>query len=455
MPCSDTLSSANFIAFLKELGVETAPTEMTFGICRDEGAFEWSGTSLDSIFAQRKNILRPKFWRMIFDIVRFNLFALDVLTKVDGTLANKDEQSIGEYLERENYSAAFRDDYLIPMTACVWSTGADKCGLEFPAVTLIRFMWNHHLLSTITKRPDWLTIPGGSKKYIDAVMNDFPQTRVHLSTPVKTLKNGKDGKVIMSSENGQEGTFDDVILACHGDEAMDIIAPFATAKEREIMGSFHTTPNKVYLHSDLSVSSLSSPLHHQTNVTQLMPRRRKTWSSWNYLTSSNPQPTQKSPSDALQTVSLTYNMNILQHISPATFSDVLVTMNPPHPPKPSTVQYQTTYTHPLYNAAAVRAQSRLDEIQGVRGVWYCGAWCGYGFHEDGFEAGLKVAEALGGGVKWRRESAKFVRGRVPRLRLRDSAARFVVAWIQWGILWVERVWALLMGIGKEKGVKLL
>lgn len=238
---------------------------MTFGICRDEGAFEWAGTSLDSIFAQRENMLKPSFWRMIFDILRFNLFALDVLTYVGDTRDNEGEESIGEYLDRENYSSAFRDDYLIPMAACVWSTGADKCALEFPAATLIRFMWNHHLLSTIAKRPDWLTIPGGSKRYIDTVMKDFPQTRVHLSTPVKALRNSKDGKVILTFENGQEGTFDDVVLACHGDEAMSIISPSATDTEKEIIGSFHTIPNKIYLHSDLSVSS-----HHSQPTISLI-----------------------------------------------------------------------------------------------------------------------------------------------------------------------------------------
>lgn len=190
---------------------------------------------------------------MIFDIVRFNQFALDLLSDVDGTLDNQDDQSIGEYLEREGYSAAFRDDYLIPITACIWSTGADKCALEFPAVTLVRFMWNHHLLSTVARRPDWLTIPGGSKKYIDAVMRNFPQTHVHLSSPVKTLRNSKDGKVILCYKNGEESIFDDVILACHGDEAMDIISASASEKEREIMSSFHTVPNKAYLHCDLSV----------------------------------------------------------------------------------------------------------------------------------------------------------------------------------------------------------
>jgi predicted NAD/FAD-binding protein len=194
---------------------------------------------------------------MIFDIVRFNQFALDMLSDVDGTLDNQDEQTIGEYLEKEGYSATFRDDYLIPMTACIWTTGADKCALEFPAVTLVRFMWNHHLLSTVARRPDWLTIPGGSKRYIDAVMRDFPQTHVHLSSPVKTLRNGQNGKVILCYGNGDEGIFDDVILACHGDEAMNIISTSASKSEKEIMSSFHTTLNKAYLHSDLSVRSKS------------------------------------------------------------------------------------------------------------------------------------------------------------------------------------------------------
>jgi predicted NAD/FAD-binding protein len=239
---------------------------MTFGISRDQGAFEWSGTSLNSIFAQRRNILEPSFWRMVFDIIRFNQFALDLLSDVDGTLANDNEMSIGEYLEREGYSAAFRDDYLIPMTACVWSTGADKCALEFPAVTLVRFMWNHHLLSTVAKRPDWLTIPGGSKKYIDALMSKVPGGTVHLSCPVKSVEDTSNGGVNIQFENGKVDFFDEVILACHGDQAMEIISSSATPLEKEIMESFHTTPNMVYLHSDVSVSL---PIQIRTVISKL------------------------------------------------------------------------------------------------------------------------------------------------------------------------------------------
>jgi predicted NAD/FAD-binding protein len=191
---------------------------------------------------------------MVFDIIRFNQFALDLLSDVDGTLANDNEMSIGEYLDREGYSAAFRDDYLIPMTACVWSTGADKCALEFPAVTLVRFMWNHHLLSTVAKRPDWLTIPGGSKRYIDALVSTVPGRNIHLSCPVKAVENpAGGGGVTVWFENGERGTFDEVILACHGDQAMKMISSTATSLEKEILGAFHTTPNMVYLHSDISV----------------------------------------------------------------------------------------------------------------------------------------------------------------------------------------------------------
>ena len=245
-------NTANFIAFLKELKVKTIASEMTFGVSRDMGAFEWSGTSLSALFAQPINALRPTFWRMIFDIVRFNLFSLDLLSSAS---APSDELTIGEYLEREGYSDAFRDDYLIPMTACVWSTGPDKCALEFPALTLVRFMWNHHLLSTVSERPPWLTIEGGSQKYIDAVVKECRSAQMHLSTPVEALKR-IDGRVELSLGGRGEGSkevFDEVVLACHGDQSRWLVADAATLEEKEILSAFETSPNKAYLHSDLSV----------------------------------------------------------------------------------------------------------------------------------------------------------------------------------------------------------
>lgn len=202
-------------------------------------------------------------WRMIFDIIRFNQYALDFLSEeVDisnmQSVKSNREETIGEYLCRNNYSDKFRNDYLIPMTACIWSTGPDKCLLEFPATTLIRFLWNHHLLNTITTRPPWLTIPGGSNQYIEAVMKDFPQDRVHLNTPVNLAKSDF-GSVTLQTAGGFNESFDHVILAIHGDQALDLIHKHGTEEEISILNRFHNSKNTAILHSDLSVRISPSP----------------------------------------------------------------------------------------------------------------------------------------------------------------------------------------------------
>ncbi|KAK7189303.1 amine oxidase [Paraphaeosphaeria sporulosa] len=421
----------NFIAFLKELGVKTIASEMTFGVSRDNGAFEWSGTSLGALFAQRGNTLRPSFWRMIFDIVRFNMFSLDLLSS---PAAPSNDLTIGEYLEREGYSDAFRDDYLIPMTACVWSTGPDKCALEFPALTLVRFMWNHHLLSTVAERPPWLTVEGGSKRYIDAALKECTGAKIKLSTPVESLKrvNGRVELVLGGKGEGRKEVFDEVVLACHGDQARSIVGDAATLEERDILGAFETTPNIAYLHSDLSVSSPRQYFHDvRSNEHQLMPKRREAWAAWNYLTHSQPpSKSTDSSSGNLQSVCLTYNMNILQSLPKSTFDDVLVTLNPATPPSPALTQATYEYRHPLYNSRMVAAQEHLEQIQGKRGVWYAGAWTGYGFHEDGFSSGMKVGLRLGGNVPWEAKNAKFSRGTAPVLGWKDFVLRAVVMILQ-------------------------
>ena len=248
---------------------------MTFGVSRDQGLFEWSGTSLSAIFAQKLNFFKPRMWQMIFDIVRFNQFALDLLSEedeseIDISGANgsakhvekpAQQQSIGEYLDQEGYSEAFRNDYLIPMTASVWSTSPDKASLEFPAITLVRFMWNHHLLSTVAARPTWMTIVGGSKQYIDAVMQDFSEHHVHLNSGIQSLSTLKDGQLALHQTDGRREVFDHVILACHGDQAMAIIRNVATPQESEPMSGFKTSKNTAVLHSDRSVciEETSSP----------------------------------------------------------------------------------------------------------------------------------------------------------------------------------------------------
>ena len=240
---------------------------MTFGVSRDHGAFEWSGTSLASIFAQRSNLFSPRFWLMIFDIIRFNQFALDLLrdapesdndpSRFDGRDSPQPSiqahESIGSYLEQNGYSEGFRNDYLIPMTAAVWSTSPDKAALDFPAITLIRFLWNHHLLSTVTARPPWKTIKEGSRLYIDAILKDFPKERIHLSNGVKSAETS--GNVVkLTLQDGSTETFDHLVLATHGDTAADIIWGCATQEERQIMSNFHTSSNVAVLHSDRSVS---------------------------------------------------------------------------------------------------------------------------------------------------------------------------------------------------------
>ncbi|KAL8753283.1 MAG: hypothetical protein Q9184_005471 [Pyrenodesmia sp. 2 TL-2023] len=415
---------------------------MTFGVSRDEGLFEWAGTSLSAVFAQRLNFFRPRMWRMIFDIIRFNHFALDLLSKseesevdpsgIDGPEKSsqkpKKPLSIGEYLDREGYSEAFRNDYLIPMTAAVWSTAPDKVSLEFPAITLIRFLWNHHLLNTITARPKWMTILGGSQPYIDAVIKDVPSERIHRGTEVGSLRVLSDGRVAVKTPDS-EALYDHVILATHGDQALNIIHDIATTTERKVLRGFKTSKNTASLHSDLS----------------LMPKRQIAWSSWNYITRT---PSPSSPHHN-PTVCLTYNMNILQHIPRSTYGDVLVTLNPLHPPSPSLTQGTWSYSHPQYDAEAIRCQKLLPLIQNTRNISYCGAWTKYGFHEDGFSSGLKVAvEHLGAELPFRFVDSTFSRGRRPVLGWRDHGVRILVLVVQ---IWINLLELVMMRVGGVVG----
>ncbi len=414
---------------------------MTFGVSRDQGKFEWAGTSLSAIFAQRRNIFKLRHWRLIFDIIRFNQFALDLLQSKDDSENDQietgsrkgrpkpDGESIGDYLTREGYSQAFKDDYLLPMTAAVWSTSPDKCSLDFPAITLVRFMWNHHLLSTVSARPDWMTIPGGSQRYIDAVLRDFPKERVHLKAKVTSLIPSKDGTVVLSV-NGTTEVFDHVILATHGDQAMEIMDEAATRKERDILSGFRTSRNVAMMHSDLS----------------LMPKRRSAWSTWNYITESPFPPSYGTIN--VSKVCLTYWMNRLQHISEKDFGPVLVTLNPLHLPDPRLLQGIWEYSHPLYNAAAIRSQALLPRIQNTRGLSYCGAWTKYGFHEDGFSSGLSAAiNHLGAELPFGFVDSTFSRGRQPDLTWKNHLVRFIVNLIQLWIvvvaLLIDKLWQVL------------
>jgi predicted NAD/FAD-binding protein len=256
-----------------------------------------------------------------------------------------------------------------------------------------------------------LTLKGGAKAYVDAVMKGFPPNHLFLNTAVKHVTNDVDGKVRLHLQSGKSEVYDHVILATHGDEARSIIQSSATREEMLIMSAFQTSKNIAVLHSDLS----------------LMPQSRKAWSSWNYMTLSSPS-TGKSNIDQ---VSLTYNMNILQHIPTETFGHVLVTLNPLHMPDPTKTQGEYTYTHPLYTPAAIRGQQLLPDIQNTRGISYAGAWTKYGFHEDGFSSGLRVAmEHLGAKLPFQFVDSTYSRGRRPTLGLADLILRLYITLIQ-------------------------
>ncbi|KAI9753262.1 MAG: hypothetical protein M4579_005235 [Chaenotheca gracillima] len=435
----NTATYPNLIAFLKEINIPIKRTEMTFGVSRDKGLFEWAGTSLDSIFAQRSNILRPSYWRMIFEIIRFNQYALDLLRREADSeevqrypyqvkiTKSMSQESLGDYLDREGYSAGFRDNYLIPMTASVWSTTPDKCSLEFPVLTLVRFLWNHHLLSSISARPDWLTIPGGSKQYIEAVLKDVPNDRIHTGDPVASVRNVSEGKVALDTKSGKQDVFDHVIIAAHGDQILDMLQADVTEQERDILSGFKTSKNVAYMHSDLD----------------LMPKRRVAWSSWNYMTRSS------SKSSNVNQVCLTYWMNLLQHIPEKEFGHVLVTLNPLSEPRPELTQGRWEYHHPLYNAAAIRSQSLLPEIQNTRGISYAGAWTKYGFHEDGFSSGLKVAiDHLGAKLPFEFRDSTFSRGRRPELTWQDYVVRAGVTMLLW-VFWIVGGLLGIVGIGHD------
>jgi predicted NAD/FAD-binding protein len=263
----------------------------------------------------------------------------------------------------------------------------------------------------MSSRPQWLTLKDGAQSYIDAIMKGFPPNHLFLNTPVRHVTNDEDGRARLHFENGKSEAFDHVVLATHGDEAYSIIKPSATDQERAILSQFHTSQNEAVLHSDLT---------H-------MPKRRKAWSSWNYMTLSSPS-TGKANIDK---VSLTYNMNMLQHIPTNPFGNVLVTLNPLHQPRRDKTYGRFYYSHPLFTPAAIQAQKLLDTIQNKRNISYAGAWTKYGFHEDGFSSGLYVAQKhLGAKLPFAFVDSTYSRGKRPSLSIADHFVRLFVLVIQ-------------------------
>lgn len=349
----------NLVALFEHLQVPTSASDMSFAASLRGGALEYSGSNLRGLFAQPSNLLRPRFWRMLAGIRRFYAEAPGYLASGAADLG------IGRLLETQGYPAAFREDHLWPMAGAIWSANARDIQ-DYPARAMINFFANHGLLQ-LNDRPQWRTVTGGAREYVRRILADMPGAEVIQRGVTRVFREASGVRI--RDTDGAELSCDQVVIATHADEALALLDD-ATKAERTLLGAFGYSRNEAWLHEDAG----------------LMPRRRQAWASWNYL--------QTGTEGADAGLCVTYWMNRLQPLQ--TSRQLFVTLNPPRAPEASRVHYRTTYQHPRFDLAALQAQKSLWSIQGVRNTWFCGAYFGYGFHEDGLQAGLAAAEHLGG-----------------------------------------------------------
>ncbi|RMO92732.1 hypothetical protein ALQ33_03776 [Pseudomonas syringae pv. philadelphi] len=347
----------NFIRLLGQLDVGFKPAEMSFSVHDPRSGVEYNGNNLNSLFAQRSNLLSPKFWGMLRDILRFNRQSVEDLE--NQRIAA--DTTLGEYLKQGAYGQRFIDHYIVPMGAAIWSMSLAEM-LGFPLQFFVRFFKNHGLLS-VTNRPQWCVIEGGSRSYIEPLTASFRE-RIRLSCPVTRVERDSEGVTVHSAEGSER--FEKVVFACHSDQALALLAEPSSA-EQSVLGALRYAENDVVLHTD----------------TRLLPDRRLAWASWNY----------RLGGDAGQLAAVTYDMNILQGIdSDTTFC---VSLNQTAAIDPAKILGRYRYSHPQYSLDAIAAQARWQEINGVDNTWYCGAYWANGFHEDGVVSGLRVAQAFG------------------------------------------------------------
>ncbi len=345
----------NFCRLLQELKVESVPTSMSFSVRADEDNLEYNGSGLTGLFAQKRNLLRPGFYRMIRDIMRFNREALD---RVDDS---GDEQTVGDFLAQHRYSSQFARHYLLPMGAAIWSCPTSTFE-KFPIRFICDFYRNHGLLS-LKNRPVWRVIKGGSRNYVQALTRPF-RDRIFLRTPVRSVVRRPDS-VMVETERGQD-QYDEVIFACHSDQSLSILGDQTSAVEKSVLGAIPYEPNTAVLHTDIS----------------LLPRRTSAWASWNYHI----------PAGTSDHATLTYNMNILQHIrSRHTFC---VTLNEESAIDPEKIISKFRYSHPVFTIQRKSAQQRHRDLIRSDRLSFCGAYWGNGFHEDGVNSGLAVSAAF-------------------------------------------------------------
>lgn len=349
----------NLVALFNALGVRYRGTDMSFGVSIDDGRLEYSGSdSIATLFAQKRNLLRPRFWKMLLDLLRFYRNSEHWLNTLPETV------TLGELLRSEKFGPGFCDDHLLPMGAAIWSTPVDQM-LDYPARAFLRFCDNHALLK-VNDRPQWQTVVGGSREYVQRISADF-NDRIKLNCGVSSVTRHPDS-VEVRDEQGNSHHFDHIVFACHADHTLAMLSD-ASSEERRLLGAFGYEHNEAVLHSDES----------------LMPRHHGVWSSWNYMADGH---------QGERKVSVSYWMNSLQHLPCA--ESVILSLNPLRAPRPQTVYGRYSYQHPVFNQAALAAQRELWSLQGRQRSWFCGSYFGYGFHEDGIQSGLAVAEQLGG-----------------------------------------------------------
>ncbi|WP_353245335.1 FAD-dependent oxidoreductase [Limnohabitans sp.] len=353
----------NLINLFAELNVETAPSDMSFSV-KVPGALngktlEWSGTDLNSVFAQRGNLVNPRFWRMLLDVMRFNALC----TRIAKEQREKElQQPLSDFLRTHQFSEPFRDWYFLPMLGCIWSCPTDQM-LQFPVATMIRFCHNHGLIQ-VTNRPQWFSVVGGARNYVEKILAGVHDKR--LNTPVRLIE--RDALGVRLITDGHAERFDQVVIATHTDQALSLLRE-ASGEERSLLGAIRYQDNRAVLHTDASV----------------LPANPKTWAAWNYERAASSE-------RESSRVCLHYLLNRLQRIPFA--QPVVVSLNPLHDIDPATIVGEYDYAHPVFDLGAIEAQKRLPLLQGQQHTWYAGAWTGYGFHEDGLKSGLQVGRAL-------------------------------------------------------------
>ncbi len=353
----------NLINLFAELSVETAPSDMSFSVqvpgALNGKTLEWSGTDLNSVFAQRGNLVNPRFWRMLADVLRFNALC----TRIAKEQREKElQQPLSDFLRTHKFSEPFRDWYFLPMLGCIWSCPTDQM-LQFPVATMIRFCHNHGLIQ-VTNRPQWFSVVGGARNYVEKILAGVHDKR--LNTPVRLIERDAQGVRVIT--DGHAERFDQVVIATHTDQALSLLREPSTY-ERSLLGAIRYQDNRAVLHTDASV----------------LPANPKTWAAWNYERAASSE-------RESSRVCLHYLLNLLQRIPFA--QPVVVSLNPLQTIDPATIVGEYDYAHPVFDLAAIEAQKKLPLLQGQQHTWYAGAWTGYGFHEDGLKSGLQVGRAL-------------------------------------------------------------